>query len=35
LVGGYRPQVILRLCKSCGAGPFSGREIRLHRCEVK
>jgi hypothetical protein len=31
LVGGYRPQAILRMCK-CGAGPFSTRELRLHRC---
>jgi len=34
LVGRFRPQVILRMCK-CGAGPFSGREIRLHKCGGK
>jgi hypothetical protein len=33
-IGHYRPQVELSFCK-CGAGPFSARELRKHKCEVR
>jgi len=31
-VGHYRPQVELSFCQ-CGAGPFSARELRKHKCK--
>jgi hypothetical protein len=30
--GQFRPNAVLRLCKKCGGGPFTGRGIRTHSC---
>lgn len=35
VVGRYRPNAVLRVCRHCGGGPFDAHEIRMHkpRCE--
>jgi hypothetical protein len=31
-IGDFRPQTVLRMCDTCGAGPFGARELREHKC---